>query len=125
MLRGCLDLREIALNGDIVEAGIAFAQKVVADGGKIRRIRDESDIVAADRDRPELFDLSRTASGHVGFGAGIHQCLGQVIARMEAQMIVGTLAERCRSITRAAEPVRRLNNTLHALASLPVRVQLA
>ncbi len=76
-------------------------------------------------DRPELFDLSRTTSGHVGFGAGIHQCLGQVIARMEAQMIVGTLAERCRSITRAAEPVRRLNNTLHALASLPVRVQLA
>jgi 3-hydroxyacyl-CoA dehydrogenase len=46
-------------DGDIVEAGIAFAQKVVADGGKIRRIRDESDIVAADRDRPELFDAAR------------------------------------------------------------------
>jgi len=46
-------------DGDIVAAGIAFAQKVVADGGKIRRIRDESDIVAADRDRPELFDAAR------------------------------------------------------------------
>ncbi|MCY4426611.1 MAG: cytochrome P450 [Halieaceae bacterium] len=76
-------------------------------------------------DKPELFDLSRTTSGHVGFGAGIHQCLGQVIARMEAQMIVGALAERCVSIRRTAEPVRRLNNTLHALASLPVSAQLA
>ena len=76
-------------------------------------------------DKPELFDLTRTTSGHVGFGAGIHQCLGQVIARLEAQMIVGALAERCVSIRRTAEPVRRLNNTLHALASLPVSVQLA
>ncbi|MFK8049436.1 MAG: cytochrome P450, partial [Halioglobus sp.] len=77
------------------------------------------------RDKPELFDLTRTTSGHVGFGAGIHQCLGQVIARLEAQAIVGSLAERCASITRTAEPVRRLNNTLHALASLPVTVELA
>jgi len=76
-------------------------------------------------DKPELFDLSRTTSGHVGFGAGIHQCLGQVIARLEAQMIVGALAERCVSIRRTGEPVRRLNNTLHALASLPVTVELA
>ena len=76
-------------------------------------------------DNPEVFDLSRTTSGHVGFGAGIHQCLGQVIARLEAQMIVGTLADRCVSIRRTGDPVRRLNNTLHALASLPVSVQLA
>ena len=76
-------------------------------------------------DRPELFDLTRTTSGHVGFGAGIHQCLRKVIARLEAQIIVGVLAERCRSIRRTGEPVRRLNNTLHALASLPVNVQLA
>lgn len=76
-------------------------------------------------DKPELFDLTRTTSGHVGFGAGIHQCLGQVIARLEAQAIVGALAERCVSIRRTGEPVRRLNNTLHALASLPVTVELA
>lgn len=87
-------------------------------------------LAAANRDprkwvNPERFDLSRTTSGHVGFGAGIHQCLGQVIARLEAQMIIGALAQRCTRITRVAEPVRRLNNTLHALASLPVRVELA
>ncbi|MFK8042239.1 MAG: cytochrome P450 [Congregibacter sp.] len=87
-------------------------------------------LAAANRDprkweAPERFDLSRTTSGHVGFGAGIHQCLGQVIARLEAQMIIGALAQRYTRITRVTEPVRRLNNTLHALASLPVRVELA
>lgn len=84
-------------------------------------------LAAANRDprkwqNPDLFDLSRTSSGHVGFGAGIHLCLGKVIARMEAQMIVGALAERCESIRRTGEPIRRLNNTLHALASLPVSI---
>jgi 3-hydroxyacyl-CoA dehydrogenase len=49
-------------DGDIVAAGIAYAQKVIADGGKVRRIRDESAVVAADRDRPELFDAARKSS---------------------------------------------------------------
>ena len=29
-------------------------------------------------DQPERFDLARQTSGHVGFGFGIHQCLGQI-----------------------------------------------
>jgi len=49
-------------DGDIVAAGIAYAQKIIADGGKVRRIRDESAVVAADRDRPELFDAARKSS---------------------------------------------------------------
>ena len=54
-----LGIVDAVADGDIVEAGIAFAQQVIADGGKVRRIRDEIDIVVADRDRPEIFEAAR------------------------------------------------------------------
>ncbi len=73
-------------------------------------------------DRPDLFDISRPTSGHVGFGAGIHQCLGQMIARVEGQLILTALVERCGTITAAGPVRRRANNTLHAIESLPVTV---
>lgn len=74
---------------------------------------------------PERFDLSRATSGHVGFGFGIHQCLGQMVARLEGELVLEALRKRVRAIHAAGEPVRRLNNTLHALEALPVRLEAA
>ena len=74
-------------------------------------------------DEPDRFRVDRAASGHVGFGFGIHQCLGQMVARLEGEVVLRALASRVRTIRLAGEPVRRLNNTLHALASLPVEVE--
>jgi cytochrome P450 len=73
-------------------------------------------------DAPDAFRVERVASGHVGFGFGIHQCLGQMVARLEGELVLNALAKRVKSIRLAGEPVRRLNNTLHAIASLPVEV---
>lgn len=85
---------------------------------------------AANRDprkweNPDQFDVGRMTSGHVGFGAGIHQCLGQMIARVETQLALTALVERCSAIEAAGPIVRRCNNTLHAASSLPVRVSRA
>jgi 4-methoxybenzoate monooxygenase (O-demethylating) len=87
-------------------------------------------LAAANRDPnhwsdPDQFDLDRQTSGHVGFGFGIHQCLGQMVARLEGELIAAALAERVMSIRLTGQPVRRLNNTLHAIASLPVEVEPA
>jgi 4-methoxybenzoate monooxygenase (O-demethylating) len=84
-------------------------------------------LAAANRDpgrwtRPDDFDLSRDPSGHVGFGMGIHQCVGQHIARLEAEALLRALANRVRRIELAGEPVRHLNNTLRAWHSLPLRL---
>ena len=43
---------------------------------------------------PDKFDVHRDASHHVAFGYGIHQCLGQVLARMELQVVFPLLLER-------------------------------
>lgn len=74
-------------------------------------------------DAPERFDVRRNASGHVGFGFGIHQCLGQMVARIEAETVLAAMLPRIAAIRAMGEPIRRLNNTLHALASMPVEIE--
>jgi 4-methoxybenzoate monooxygenase (O-demethylating) len=73
-------------------------------------------------DRAEQFDITRSASGHVGFGFGIHQCLGQMVARMEAEAVLNALIPRVAEIRLAGPVRRRLNNTLHAVSRLPVEL---
>jgi 4-methoxybenzoate monooxygenase (O-demethylating) len=82
---------------------------------------------AANRDprrwpQPERFDILRATAGHVAFGGGIHGCVGQVLARMQAELILGALARRVDRIDLAGEPCRRRDNAVRAFASLPVEV---
>ncbi|HSG55212.1 MAG TPA: cytochrome P450 [Paracoccaceae bacterium] len=76
-------------------------------------------------DDPDSYRIERNTSGHVGFGFGIHQCLGQMVARLEGELVATALAERVSALHPVAAPVRRLNNTLHALASFPVETDPA
>lgn len=73
-------------------------------------------------DRADQFDVTRSASGHVGFGFGIHQCLGQMVARLEAEALLDALIPRVAEIRPAGPVERRLNNTLHAVSHLPVEL---
>ena len=80
---------------------------------------------AANRDaavfaEPGRLDVTRDARRHVGFGGGIHHCLGAVLARMEAQIAVAALLERFGRIELAGAPVRRPTFTLRGLESLPI-----
>ncbi len=46
-------------DGDIVEAAITYANRIIAEGGKVRCIRNEDTLLVPDRDRPEIFDNAR------------------------------------------------------------------
>jgi 4-methoxybenzoate monooxygenase (O-demethylating) len=83
---------------------------------------------AANRDprhweRPDDYDITRRTAGHVGFGSGIHQCVGQLLARLEGECVLSALARKAGSLEITGPIRRRYNNTLRALASLPVTVQ--
>ncbi|MDN4479166.1 cytochrome P450 [Demequina sp. SYSU T00039] len=85
---------------------------------------------AANRDprrweHPDAFDLDRDPSGHVGFGMGIHQCVGQHVARLEATAVLGALLERVARIDLTGPVVHHPNNTLRGFESVPVEVTLA
>lgn len=73
-------------------------------------------------DEPARFDIGRRASGHLGYGAGIHACVGRTVAHLEGEIVLDTLARHAATIELDGEPVRRLNNTLRGLTSLPLRV---
>jgi 4-methoxybenzoate monooxygenase (O-demethylating) len=74
---------------------------------------------------PGRFDIRRKTAGHMGYGVGVHNCVGQVIARMEGESLLRALAARVASWHLAGEPQPRLNNTLRGLATLPVAVEPA
>jgi 4-methoxybenzoate monooxygenase (O-demethylating) len=85
---------------------------------------------AANRDprrweNPDSFDIRRNSSGHVGFGMGIHRCVGQTVARVEAEIMLTTLARRVERIELTGQPQRKPNNTLRAWSSLPVTIRPA
>lgn len=75
-------------------------------------------------DRADAFDLARDPSGHVGFGMGLHQCVGQHVARLEAAALLTALARRAEHIEQAGPPKPHRNNTLRAWKSIPIRLHL-
>ena len=86
-----LALEDIDVNGFVVKAG----EGVVCS------------IPAANRDEklfpdPDRFDVTRDAHAHVAFGFGVHQCLGQVLARVELQVVYGRLFKRLPNLRLAA-----------------------
>ena len=76
-------------------------------------------------DRPDDFDMTRRNAGHVGFGTGIHGCVGAVLARLEGELVLSAIARKVASIEIVGEPKRRYNNTLRGMASLKVRMTAA
>jgi cytochrome P450 len=82
---------------------------------------------AANRDprrweNPDVYDITRRTSRHVGFGSGVHMCVGQLLARLEGEAILAALARSVESIEITGSPKRAYNNTLRGLESLPVTI---
>jgi cytochrome P450 len=76
-------------------------------------------------DEPCRYLITRRQLGHVGFGAGIHGCVGQLLAKMEGEVLLNQLARRAKSITLAAPPLRHYNNTIRGWSSMPIAINPA
>jgi cytochrome P450 len=67
---------------------------------------------------PDRFDIRRNPAGHLAFGSGPHVCAGQHLAKIELRAMLDALIAQVDEIT-VGEPVRKINNTLRGLISLP------
>jgi cytochrome P450 len=81
---------------------------------------------AANRDprqwrEPDGYNIERATAGHVAFGAGVHMCVGQLLARLEGETLLAALVRAFVRIEPDGEPTPLLNNTLRGWARLPVR----
>jgi cytochrome P450 len=73
-------------------------------------------------DRPEELDITRSENPHLGFGFGLHHCLGAPLARIEAQIALGTLLRRTEIHGPVGELVAKDNIVLRGLEHLPVEL---
>lgn len=74
-------------------------------------------------DNPDTFDVDRSARGHLGFGFGVHQCIGQNLARAELQIALSTLVRRLPTLRLAVpEDQLRFQNQqeIYGIEELPV-----
>jgi cytochrome P450 len=102
-------LRDVDLAGVRLAAG----QKAAALLGSANR--DGEVFVDADR-----FDVSREPNPHVGFGLGVHFCLGAPLARMELSVSLAQLLRRHPALQLRGEPQQRPTFVLRGFQHLPV-----
>ena len=71
-------------------------------------------------DRPAELDVGRRRNPHLGFGAGVHYCLGAPLARLEIAATLDALRARLPDLALAAEPARRPDFVMRGLRELRV-----
>ena len=74
---------------------------------------------------PDRFDVNRDVHDHLGFGQGVHMCMGMHLARREIILLLEALRRRVEKFELLGEPVVAMNNTIRAYASMPIKVHLA
>jgi cytochrome P450 len=94
----------------------------IAEGEKIAAL-----LGAADRDPlvfkdPDVLDVGRAAGTQLGFGAGLHYCVGAPLARIEIAAALGALAAKLPGLRPARAPRRRPEFAIRGLRDLPVTV---
>ncbi|WP_298251917.1 cytochrome P450 [uncultured Arthrobacter sp.] len=86
---------------------------------------------SANRDRErwgpdaDRYDIGRQAGGHLAFGMGIHQCVGQPLSRLEMDVLLTEFARRVRSVELTSPPEQFLHTALRGWSSIPVVVTAA
>jgi cytochrome P450 len=103
---------DVELEGELIKAGEYVTVSVQTAN------RDEAHFADPDR-----FDVTNQTRGHLTFGHGVHQCLGQQLARVELRIAIGRLIERLpqlRLAVPASQVPLRTDQNFYGAAELPV-----
>ena len=120
-------------NGPVGHARPLYALADVRIGGSVIPRGDVvvPMLLAANRDpavfeEPDVFDIGRSPNRHLGFGHGIHFCLGAALARMQGRAAIGALVHRFPGLALAVDAAE-LDWTpelfLHGVNRLPVLLE--
>jgi cytochrome P450 len=104
---------------------VAISGTRVGEGEKVLMFLGAANRDPRRWDDPDRYDITRRTSGHVGFGSGIHMCVGQLVARLEGEVVLAALARKVKGLEITGPVKRRYNNTLRGLESLPVTIKPA
>jgi cytochrome P450 len=101
---------------------IHLGSKLIKEGDKVTFWEMSANRDERAFERPFEFDIARSPNRHLGFGAGVHFCLGSVLARLELRVVFEELLHSGLDFKLAGEPHWMPNNRLVGLKSLPLQV---
>jgi cytochrome P450 len=113
-MAGRIATRDVEIDGYVIPQGTRCGLLFAAANRDPRKWRD-----------PEVFDIRRDLKGHVGWGHGVHACVGRTLAQLEAEAMLGALLPAVEAFE-AAGPVEPWMTTIgHGPARLPVKARPA
>jgi cytochrome P450 len=105
-------IEDLTIGGQLIRAGDMVVMNLPAGNWDAEFVDD-----------PESFDVDRNTRGHLGFGYGVHQCIGQNLARVEMQTAFATLARRMPGLKLAVSPDAlkfKGESSIYGMKELPV-----
>ena len=107
----------------VLEEGVEVAGEPVPRGAKVALLFGSANRDPRVFDDPDAFDAGRpNAAEHIGFGGGIHVCIGAPLARIELAAALGALVEQAPELSLAEEPRRNRAFVIWGLEGLQVAV---
>lgn len=97
---------------------VEVAGHLIPDGSRVMMVFASANRDERAFDRPDTFDITRNPRHHVGFGSGIHMCVGMHLAQMEMIALLEAMIPRVSRIE-VGEGKPALNNTIHGFSALP------
>jgi cytochrome P450 len=102
----------------VLEDGVEIAGRPIPVGAEVAMLFGAANRDPRRFDDPGRFDAGRGDTAHVGFGGGIHFCIGAPLARLELEVSVDRLARRMPGVQLAAEPVYHPTFVIRGLTAL-------
>jgi cytochrome P450 len=102
-------------------ADIELRGRTIHEGDHVYLVQSSANRDADEFDGPDRLDLRRQQNRHLGFGFGLHYCLGASVARLEGSIALDQVIRRLPNLRQASEP-EHWHPTLisRGMSSLPV-----
>ena len=88
----------------VLEPGVVIAGQELEVGQEVAMLFGSAERDPRRFDEPDRFDVGRNDPAHIGFGGGIHFCVGAPLARQEIEVSLAGLVRRFPNLEMAAEP---------------------
>ena len=110
-MAGRIAMKDVEIEGVVIPQGERCGLMFAAANRDPRKWKD-----------PDRYEIKRENRGHVGWGYGVHACVGRVLALLEAEALLGAIVEHVER-WESAGPVEPWMTTIgHGPAKLPVKL---
>jgi 4-methoxybenzoate monooxygenase (O-demethylating) len=113
-MAGRIAMRDVEFDGHVIPKGERCGLMFAAANRDPRKWAD-----------PDRFDIRRDLRGNLGWGYGVHACVGRTLALLEADALLGALIKHIERFEPAGEPEPWMTTIGHGPAQLPVRIHAA